>query len=180
MSEDRICTHEAFYLPRIPFECTQLTGGLLCYLDTHSYVFGVGGGIRTLAHRSAYRFSKPAPSASWVPRHMYEWWAFTWHRLSCPRDETDHSLVGEKGIEPLTSGLSDLRSNLLSYSPIYENPLTLIIQWTFALLTYYLHICSVIEEIRLSFGELPLTSYPSLATKSHRGLITSNFHPSFS
>ena len=70
-------------------------------------------------------------------------------------------LVGEEGIEPSTPGLSDLYSNHLSYSPIYEKPLTLIIQWTFALLTYYLHICSVIEEIRLSFGELPLTSYPS-------------------
>lgn len=58
--------------------------------------------------------------------------------------------------------VSDEHTIPLYYASIYEKPLTLIIQWTFALLTYYLHIYSVIEEIRLSFGELPLTSYPSL------------------
>ena len=81
---------------------------------------------------------------------MYEWWAFTWHRLSCPRDETDHSLVGMVVLETTTYRLSGDHSNHLSYIPIYEKLLTLIIQWTFALLTYYLHICSVIEEIRLN------------------------------
>ena len=30
-------------------------------------------------------------------------------------------VVGEEGIEPSTSGLSDLHSNLLSYSPVYKN-----------------------------------------------------------
>ena len=142
-----------------------------------------------------YRLNAPnspvGPFATWILTHIYlaSGEGFEPSRTEVPTGLANPPLqplgypdilVGEKGIEPLTSGLSDLRSNHLSYSPIYEKPLTLIIQWTFALLTYYLHICSVIEEIRLSFGELPLTSYPSLATKSHRGLITSNFHPSFS
>ena len=39
-----------------------------------------------------------------------------------------------------------------------------------------------IQSVRrrsLSFGERPLTSGPSLSTKSHAGMITYNFHPPF-
>lgn len=47
---------------------TNWVGASHATVTPETYIFGVGGGIRTLAHRSAYRFSKPAPSASWVPR----------------------------------------------------------------------------------------------------------------
>ena len=158
VSEDRTCTYEAFFLPRIPLNApSSPVGPFATWILTHMHLAS-GEGFE--------------PSRTEVPTGL----------ANPPLQPLGYPdiLVGEEGIEPSTPGLSDLYSNHLSYSPIYEKLLTLIIQWTFALLTYYLHICSVIEEIRLSFGELPLTSYPSLSTKSHRGLVTSNFHPSFS
>ena len=115
------------------------------------------------------------------PDLYVRWWSLSCYRLSCPATRQTTLYTGRGGkSRTFVIRVSDEHTIPLYYASIYEKPLTLIIQWTFALLTYYLHICSVIEEIRLSFGELPLTSYPSLATNSHRGLITSNFHPSFS
>ena len=46
---------------------------------------------------------------------------------------------------------------------------------------YYMikHSYSVIWEISLSFGERPLTSYPSLAANSIAGMVTRTFHKTF-
>ena len=81
---------------------------------------------------------------------MYERRTLTWYTFAHPATSKYRSLVGMVVLETTTYRLSGDHSNHLSYIPIYEKPLTLIIQWTFALLTYYLHICSVIEEIRLN------------------------------
>ena len=78
----------------------------------------------------AYSLSRGAPSASWVLRHMYERRTLTWYTFAHPATSKYRSLVGMVVLETTTYRLSGDHSNHLSYIPVYEKLLTLIIQWT--------------------------------------------------